>query len=61
MAANRNRAKVTRKAKNKKSGSSSFNLVRSIANGNNVKAYKILEKALKDRVSKRIDDALSNI
>ena len=41
--------------------SKTFKLVRSIANGNNIDAYKLLEKALKDRVSKRIDAALKDL
>lgn len=45
---------------NKKTRKDSFKLVRAIANGDNVDAYKLLEKAIRDRVSKKIDDAMKD-
>ena len=35
-----------------------YKLVRAIANGDNVEAYKLLEQTLKEKVAKKIDDAM---
>ena len=42
----------------KKFDKETVKMVRSIQAGNNVEAYKSLEKIIKDKMSKRIDDAL---
>lgn len=37
-----------------------YKLVRAIASGKNVDAYKILEQTMQEKVAARIDDALKN-
>ena len=37
-----------------------YKLIRAIANGDNVEAYKILEQAMKQKVAKKIDDAMKD-
>lgn len=44
----------------KKFDKETVKMVRSIQAGNNVEAYKSLEKVIKEKMSKRIDDALEN-
>lgn len=44
--------------KNKMKNPKAYKLVRAIATGNNVEAYKILEQAMQEKVAKKIDDAM---
>ena len=37
-----------------------YKLVRAIANGDNIEAYKILEQTMKEKVAKKIDDAIKD-
>ena len=37
-----------------------YKLVRAIAKGDNIKAYEVLEQALKEKVAKKIDDAMKD-
>ena len=37
-----------------------YKLVRAISEGDNVEAYKILEQAMKEKVAKKIDDAMKD-
>ena len=48
------------KNKQKNKSNKSYKLVRAIANGDNVKAYKLLEKTMREKVAKRIDDAMKD-
>lgn len=43
-----------------KSNSTTEKMVRCIANGNNVDAYKLLERRLREKVSEKIDAALKD-
>ena len=45
----------------KKDKKNTFKLVQAISKGENVDAYKLLEKAMKDRIARRIDDAIKDI
>ena len=51
-----------KKTKHKKGSSNetSERMVRAIANGNNVEAYKLLEKRMREKVAEKIDKALNN-
>ena len=44
--------------KTTKSNATSEKMVRAIVNGNNVDAYKLLEKRIREKVSEKIDNAL---
>ena len=48
------------KKQNKQSNQTSERMVRAIAKGDNVEAYKLLEKRLREKVAEKIDDALRN-
>ena len=37
-----------------------YKLVRAISDGDNVEAYKILEQTMKEKVAKKIDDAMKD-
>ena len=43
-----------------KSNATSENMVRDIMNGNNVHAYKMLEKRMREKVAEKIDAALKD-
>lgn len=43
-----------------KTDEKAYKLVRAIADGKNIDAYKILEQAMKEKVAKKIDDALKD-
>lgn len=43
-----------------KSNETSEKMVRAIANGNNVEAYKLLEKRMREKVAEKIDTALKD-
>ena len=51
-----------KKTKHKKvsSNETSERMVRAIANGNNVEAYKLLEKRMREKVAEKIHKALNN-
>ena len=52
-----------KKNNNKKSfnsNSTTEKMVRAIYNGNNVEAYKLLEKRLREKVAEKIDNALKD-
>lgn len=44
-----------------KSNATSENMVRDIMNGNNVHAYKMLEKRMREKVAEKIDAALKDV
>ena len=46
--------------KKSKSNSTSEKMVRAIYNGDNVEAYKLLERRLREKVSEKIDNALKD-
>lgn len=50
----------TVKQKKVSSNETSERMVRAIANGNNVEAYKLLEKRMREKVAEKIDKALSD-
>lgn len=50
----------TSKRKKAQSNETSERMVRAIANGNNVEAYKLLEKRMREKVAEKIDKALSD-
>ena len=43
-----------------KSNATSEKMVRAIASGNNVEAYKLLEKRMREKVAEKIDHALKD-
>jgi len=47
------------KDKTEKKNNDIFNMARSIMRKDNVNAYKLLEKIMKQKISDKIDDALS--
>lgn len=57
----RNNMKKTKKTnKFAKSDPTTERMVRNIMHGNNVNAYKLLEKRLREKVANKIDDALKD-
>lgn len=46
--------------KKMKSTDTTEKMVRAIANGNNVEAYKLLEKRMREKVAEKIDTALKD-
>ena len=51
--------KKTKNSSNKKPSIKTTKMVMSIAKGDNVKAYNLLEQIVKEKVAKKIDDALA--
>lgn len=50
-----------KKKKTNNENSETLLFVRALQDGDNVKAYKMLEKAMKKKVAKKIDDAMKDL
>lgn len=53
--------KIDKNRLNAKASNSTVKMVRSISDGDNVEAYKLLEKVVKQKVAAKIDAALKSI
>lgn len=52
--------KQSKRDKRNKNADDAFKMVRCINDGKNVDAYKLLEKIVKNKLSKKIDDAIAD-
>ena len=53
--------KIDKNKLNAKASNSTMKMVRSISDGDNVEAYKLLDKVVKQKVAAKIDAALKSI